>query len=46
MLTFMKISNDFSREVLKFMKISSDFNREVLKFMKISSQKHWVYDTS
>ena len=46
MLTFMKINNDFSREVLKFMKISSDFNREVLKFMKISSQKHWVYDTS
>ena len=46
MLTFMKISNDFSREVLKFMKISSDFNREVLKFMKINSQKHWVYDTS
>ena len=46
MLKFMKISNDFSREVLKFMKISSDFNREVLKFMKISSQKHWVYDTS
>ena len=46
MLTFMKISNDFSREVLKFMKISSDFSREVLKFMKISSQKHWVYDTS
>ena len=44
-MTFMKISNDFSREVLKFMKISSDFNREVLKFMKISSQKHWVYDT-
>ena len=36
MLKFMKISNDFSREVLKFMKISSDFNREVLKFMKIS----------
>ena len=34
MLTFIKISNDFSREVLKFMKISSDFNREVLKFMK------------
>ena len=46
MLKFMKISNDFSREVLKFMKISSDFDREVLKFMKISSQKHWVYDTS
>ena len=45
MLKFMKISNDFSREVLKFMKISSDFSREVLKFMKISSQKHWVYDT-
>ena len=45
-MTFIKISNDFSREVLKFMKISSDFNREVLKFMKISSQKHWVYDTS
>ena len=32
MLTFMKISDDFSREVLKFMKISSDFSREVLKF--------------
>ena len=46
MLTFMKISNDFNREVLKFIEISSDFNREVLKFMKISSQKHWVYDTS
>ena len=46
MLKFMKISNDFSREVLKFMKISSDFSREVLKFMKISSQKHGVYDTS
>ena len=46
MLTFMKISNDLSREVLKFMKISIDFNREALKFMKISSQKHWVYDTS
>ena len=30
----MKISNDFSREVLKFMKINSDFNREVMKFMK------------
>ncbi len=45
MLTFMKISSDLNREVLKFMKISSDFNREVLKFMKISSQKHWVYDT-
>ena len=42
----MKISNDFSREVLTFMKISSDFNREVLKLLKISSQKHWVYDTS
>ena len=46
MLKFMKISNDFNREVLKFMKISSDFNRDVLKFMKINSQKHWVYDTS
>ena len=46
MLTFIKISNDFNREVLNFMKISSDFNREVLKFMKISSQEHWVYDTS
>ena len=46
MLKFMKISSDFSREVLKFMKISNDFSREVLKFMKISSQKHWVYDTS
>ena len=45
MLKFMKISNDFSREVLKFMKISSDLSREVLKFMKISNQKHWVYDT-
>ena len=37
MLKFMKISNDFNREVLKFMKISSDFNRKVLKFIKISS---------
>ena len=46
MLAFMKISNDFSREVLKLIKISSDLSREVLKFMKISSQKHWVYDTS
>ena len=33
----MKISNDFSREMLKFMKISNGFSREVLKFMKISS---------
>ena len=46
MLTFIKISNDFSKKVLKFMKISSDFSREVLKFMKISNQKHGVYDTS
>ena len=42
-MKFMKISNDFSREVLKFMKISSDFSREVLKFMKISSQKARVF---
>ena len=43
MLRSVKISSDFSREVLRFMKISNDFSREVLKFMKINSQKVRVF---
>jgi len=42
-LRFVKISNDFDREVLKFMKITNDCNMEVLKFMKISNQKARVF---
>ena len=44
--SLIKLSGDFSREVLKFVKISSDFSKEVLKFVKFTSQKTRVYDNS
>ena len=46
MLKFVKLSNDFSKEVLKFLELGSGFSKEVLKFVKIGSQKCWVYDIS
>ena len=45
-MKFVKLSGDFSKEVLKFVKMSGDFSKEVLKFVKFSSQKTWVYDKS
>ena len=39
MLKFVKLSGDFSWDVLKFLKMSGDFSRDVLKFVKFSSQK-------
>jgi len=45
-LKFVKMSNDFNREVLKFVKMIGDFNKEILEFVKSNNQKTWVYDIS
>ena len=39
MLKVVKLSGDFSWEVLKLVRMSGDFSRKVLKFVKFSSQK-------
>ena len=40
-MKFVKMSSDFSTEVLKFVKLGSDYSWEVLKFMKRGSDYRW-----